>query len=489
MKTSRVHPTFSALRPPEATQRAERAVAATPENKDWFRIENKDDESSSADIYIYDEIGFWGTSASSFIRQLKDLEVDAITLHLNSPGGEVFDGTAIYNTLVNHPATVTVIVDGLAASAASFIAQAGDEIIMGQGSMMMIHDASGMAWGNAEDVRGLADILDKVSNNIASIYSANAGGTAAEWRELMKMEVWYTAEEAAAVGLATKVGAKAKKADSAKNSFDLTPFNYAGRDEAPDPIQLREQVRNRVKEMSMSASAVKPRVGNQTEEPVTDPAVEPEQELVEVTPEPASEDAPPPPVSESEPDGEAAEQTEQVAPQQVGTPEAEPVPAQTDPATQQVEPANIANRAPEGGFIINGVRVTDPEAIQRHIASLEGFQNEINSGARRDFVATLASDGKIIASQVEDMTAHVASLSPEQYKAFSDMWANAPKLPLLGQHVGGGGMDNAAGSRDAERIATIEDTIKHLRNAGKSQEWIEASALYAELQVLQSRQS
>src|SRR3546814_8990387 len=98
---------------------------------DWCRIENKKSDKGSADIYIYDEIGFWGTTAQNFATQIADLDVDKFNLHINSPGGDMFDGIAIYNSLKNHKAKVTVYVDGLAASAASFIAQSGDEIIMG----------------------------------------------------------------------------------------------------------------------------------------------------------------------------------------------------------------------------------------------------------------------------------------------------------------------------------------------------------------------
>jgi ClpP class serine protease len=114
----------------------------------------------------------------------------------------VFDGLAIYNALRSHPAQVTVTVDGLAASIASVIAMAGDRVVMNRGAMMMIHDASSLSVGNAQEMRATADLLDKASDNIASIYADRAGGTPEEWRGQMRAETWYLAAEAVDVGLA-----------------------------------------------------------------------------------------------------------------------------------------------------------------------------------------------------------------------------------------------------------------------------------------------
>jgi hypothetical protein len=120
----------------------------------------------------------------------------------------------------------------LAASAASFIAMASDEIVMGRNSEMMIHDAWGICMGPAVDMRDLADKLDHLSNNIASIYAGKAGGTTADWRVPMLAETWYSAEEAVAAGLADRVEAAQAPAE---NHFDLSVFTYAGRAKAPAP--------------------------------------------------------------------------------------------------------------------------------------------------------------------------------------------------------------------------------------------------------------
>lgn len=208
---------------------------------DWYRIENlASSNGNTAAIYIYDEIGFWGVTAQDFIRDLIALDVETIDLHLNSPGGDVFDGIAIMNALRDHKATVNVQVDSLAASIASVIAMAGDTVTMARNSQMMIHEASGMSIGNAMDMRTMADLLDKTSDNIAAIYAERAGGDAADWRTVMKAETWYSAEEAVAAGLADQVKASSKASDgeSPEDSWDLSIYSYSGRNEAPAPTPV-----------------------------------------------------------------------------------------------------------------------------------------------------------------------------------------------------------------------------------------------------------
>lgn len=199
---------------------------------DWYRIENRAADTSVVDVYLYDEIGYFGVTAGDFIADLRDIAADTIELHLNTPGGDAFDGIAIYNALRDHPAGVQVTIDGLAASAGSFIAQAGDRVVMNRGSQMMIHDAWGLSIGNASDMTRMADILDRHSDNIAAIYAERAGGTVDQWRELMRDESWFTADEAVDAGLADEV---AGRESATKNSFDLSVFTYAGRDKAPAP--------------------------------------------------------------------------------------------------------------------------------------------------------------------------------------------------------------------------------------------------------------
>lgn len=184
------------------------------DHKQWFRIVNKAD-TSTADVEILDEIGSWyGVTAKDFAAQLADLDVDDINLRINSPGGDVFDGLAIMNTLTRHRARVHADVIGIAASAASFVAVGGaDDVHMSAGSMLMIHDAAGLVYGNADDMHETAALLDKISDNLAGIYARRAGGSVSKWRDAMRAETWYTAEAAVAAGLADKADTSAEPAE------------------------------------------------------------------------------------------------------------------------------------------------------------------------------------------------------------------------------------------------------------------------------------
>jgi ATP-dependent protease ClpP protease subunit len=219
-----------------ARPRAAQPPAAVPA-RTWYRIENHAD--GPAEVWLYDEIGYWGVTAQEFARELADLDAEEIVVRLNSPGGDVFDGLAILNALRDHRASVTVKVDGLAASAASFIAQAGDEIVMARQSQMMIHDASGLCIGNASDMEEMRTVLDRLSDTIASVYADRAGGGSKKWRTAMRAETWYSAEEAVSAGLADEVAPLPKKdadrAAAAAAQWDLSVFRHASREQAPAP--------------------------------------------------------------------------------------------------------------------------------------------------------------------------------------------------------------------------------------------------------------
>jgi len=166
----------------------------------WYGIRN-----AAADrvvVELYDVIGDWGVSAAEFVRDLRDITAPTIELHINSPGGLFYDGLTIFNGLRDHPARVEAIVDGLAASAASFILQAAEHRTMNRHSQLMIHDALMLTLGNEVDHLESATQLARVSDNIAAIYAGRAGGAVADWRAAMRAETWYSAVSAAEVGLA-----------------------------------------------------------------------------------------------------------------------------------------------------------------------------------------------------------------------------------------------------------------------------------------------
>lgn len=209
----------------------------------WFRIENaaKADE---ATVYIYEEIDtFWGISAQDFVKELFDIKASTIHVRINSPGGSFFDGMAIFNALQRHPAEIVTHVDGLAASAASVVALAGDRVLMGTGSFMMIHNAWGIAIGDARAMRETADTLDKITESIVDLYAKRTGLAAAEVRDLMDAETWLTADESVAKGFADETE-EGKKASA---SFDLSKFRNTPRqlleqqdDRAGSPRTIRE---------------------------------------------------------------------------------------------------------------------------------------------------------------------------------------------------------------------------------------------------------
>lgn len=153
----------------------------------------------SAEIWVYDFIGAgWmgGISADQFRKDLQTLgSVKNIDLHINSDGGDVFDAKAMYSLLVAHPAKVTVHIDGLAASAASFLAMAGDEIRMAEGAFMMIHNAWGVAIGSAVDMRQTADLLDSVTVSIADTYASRSGLSIDKIKGMMDAETWMNGKE------------------------------------------------------------------------------------------------------------------------------------------------------------------------------------------------------------------------------------------------------------------------------------------------------
>jgi ATP-dependent Clp endopeptidase proteolytic subunit ClpP len=157
-------------------------------------------------MHLYDEIGYFGVWPADVVAALSDIKGD-VEVRLNSPGGSVFDGLTIYNTLRDHSGQVSVVVDGLAASAASFIAMAADpgQLEMQPNGTMMIHKAWGGCVGDDDDMRATADVLTGQTENIARIYAERGGRTVAEYMDLMKAETWMVGQEAVDLGLADRV--------------------------------------------------------------------------------------------------------------------------------------------------------------------------------------------------------------------------------------------------------------------------------------------
>lgn len=163
----------------------------------------------TAELWIYDQIGedFFGegTTAKSIAAEIAELDAERLDVHINSPGGSVFDGQAIYNAVRRYPGTVTSYIDGIAASIASVIAEAGEHVVMASNALFMIHDPFGLAIGSADVHRRMADSLDKCAETIAGVYQAKSGLEREAIIEAMHAETWYTAEAAKEAGFVDEI--------------------------------------------------------------------------------------------------------------------------------------------------------------------------------------------------------------------------------------------------------------------------------------------
>ena len=250
-------PDHSSDRPPEPTYRFW-GTRRPPKNRSEFwavavepRAASEVSDSKVATLRMYGPIdswgGYFGISAKDVAGALDSLpdDVEEVRVRINSPGGDAWEGMAILNMLRAHKVRAVAVVDGMAASAASFVAAGCDETVMSPGTQMMIHDASGFCLGQATDMRKVAEALDSCSDSIASIYAEATGDSREEWRAVMVEETWYTADEAVEAGLADRVAVVADPGETATagepeagrlaDQFDLSFFNYAGRDHAPAP--------------------------------------------------------------------------------------------------------------------------------------------------------------------------------------------------------------------------------------------------------------
>ena len=163
--------------------------------KNWYQIKNKAE--GVLDISIHDEIGMWGVSASDFIGELRGQDpAKVINLSVHSPGGSVLDGLAMYNALSLYPAKIYGHVEGIAASAASFVLMAADTISMPEDAFIMIHNANGGVMGDADDMREMADIVDKLQASIVNIYQKRTGLDSDVIETMMKAETWMNASDA-----------------------------------------------------------------------------------------------------------------------------------------------------------------------------------------------------------------------------------------------------------------------------------------------------
>jgi ATP-dependent Clp endopeptidase proteolytic subunit ClpP len=191
----------------------------------WYEIKAQDG-ADNAEVFIYDNIGasFFedGVTAADFVDDLAAITAPKIDVRINSRGGSVFDGAAIYNAIKRHPADITTHIDGAALSIASVIAEAGKKVVMAPTSWLMVHNPEGGADGQANVLRSVADALDNVTETIRNVYEAKTGMTAEDIKAAMDAETWYTAQAALEAGFVDEIsdGSEAKGPDPAQ-LFDM----------------------------------------------------------------------------------------------------------------------------------------------------------------------------------------------------------------------------------------------------------------------------
>jgi ATP-dependent protease ClpP protease subunit len=189
-------------------------------SRSWYSIRNA---AAGAEVHVYDAIGGPdGVSAKEFAKDLKaHANAKTLTIRINSPGGSCFDGIAIFNQLKRHPARKTVHVDGIAASAASVICMAGDEIVMPDNTIMMVHRPYALVLGNAGDMQAMVEALNRVEDAMVLAYRRSRQ-TDARIRALLAAETWMGAQEAVDLGFADRV----VDAVAIAAHFDLSRFGY-----------------------------------------------------------------------------------------------------------------------------------------------------------------------------------------------------------------------------------------------------------------------
>lgn len=189
-----------------------------------FQAEGQPEE---ATIYLYDAIGDWyGIGALEFAQALAGITAPKIHLRINSPGGDCFDARAMQTLLMQHQAQVIAHIDGVAASAATFLAMAADEIEMTQGARFMVHNSWGLCIGNKNDMTALAGLLDTMDHEIAQDYQKKCGQTMEQIQALMDAETWMTAQEALDAGLVDRI----YTGQPVENRWNLRAYDRAPQD-------------------------------------------------------------------------------------------------------------------------------------------------------------------------------------------------------------------------------------------------------------------
>lgn len=195
-----------------------------------------DTSGDTAKLYVYDVIdGYWGATAKDVIDGLQAAGSKPVHLHINSPGGDVFEARAMVAAVRAHAPGVTVYIDGLAASAASYLALAGQQVHIQDGAMLMVHNAWTVAYGNKTELTKTADLLDKIDGTIAADYQRKTGATLEQIAAWMDAETWFTAAEAKTAGFVDSVVGADAGTQARAGAWNLSAYANAPKAAATPP--------------------------------------------------------------------------------------------------------------------------------------------------------------------------------------------------------------------------------------------------------------
>ena len=206
-------------------------------------------------VYVYDVIDRdWGASAKALIEALAPMAGQPVALHINSPGGDVFEARAMVAAIRAHGAPVSTYIDGLAASAATYLALAGDTVHITDGGLFMIHNSWTFSYGNKAELRSTADLLDKIDGTIAADYIRKTSASAEQVAAWMDAETWFTAAEAKAAGFVDQIDGAADADKSAR--WNLSAYANAPKPAEPEVAALLAEQADRQHRLNRSRLAL-----------------------------------------------------------------------------------------------------------------------------------------------------------------------------------------------------------------------------------------
>lgn len=384
-------------------------------------------------------------SSADVIMALAQVGPGPVTIRINSGGGIAWEGSAIHAAIARHDGEVTIIVEGIAASAASVIAMAGGEVVMSLGAMLMVHSPSGVTMGTAKDHQDSINCLDALEASMATIYAAKTGQDTATCRADMQAETWMTADQAVEKGYADRIEGVADTSDTEAAPtapVEPAPFAYRAYRHAPAAIVALADAKNWPKRMPQAASS-RPTA---QETPMRKPKAD--------TPAPAEPEAKP--ASSPTITGDPPPETKD-----------EPVTdTKTDPTFSRADAAEIIDICNAGGA------PTMASTLVREGVSAEQARQRVNAaGQIKDVVALARKNAPHLAADLADKAiASGKSVATVKAELFDAMAAASEALPVDAHHrAGTGGADHSASAGDSRALMKSRMQAKVARTYGKKE--------------------